>query len=504
MSITSLSFGLFLLITVIVYYTIPYKHRWMWLLTASIYFYALSGTVILYVLGSSLSIYTATILIGRTSNNVRKKIILCLTLLLNFGVLAFFKYINFGIEQINAVGSLLGNGIKVGKLNLIVPMGISFYTFQSVGYLMDVYWGKIEYEKNWAKLLLFMLFFPHITQGPISDYKKLADQFYGTLSFNIRNYSFGCKRIIWGLFKKMVIADVLAVYVSEYFNSYNEYSGVGLLIGIFMYSIQLYADFSGYMDIMCGFCEILGITLEENFSRPYFSTSVAEYWRRWHITLGAWFRNYLYYPINYSLARKKWQDTLRLRYGKKVAKRVAPTISLLVVWLATGLWHGASWGFVAWGLLNGLIIIAEMWLEKTYEKIRRILRIRETSYRFKLFRMVRTYIITTVILSIPFIGSLSDAVLYYKRLIFCFADNLSMHSIIPQYTGLSTLLKLTVCGVGIVLFLTVSIMQERGSAREQISNMNLLFRWGIYILLAVMILVFGTAGGGEAFLYAQF
>ena len=202
-----------------------------------------------------------------------------------------------------------------------------------------------------------------MTQGPISTYSQLAGQLYEGHAFTYENFALGGQRMIWGYFKKLVLADVLAPWVGAVFQHYPDYTGGAVLVGIFFYSIRIYADFSGYMDIMCGFCQIIGIRLEENFLRPYFSKSIAEYWRRWHITLGAWFKNYLYYPI----AVSKWNTKIgkwgRRRFGKTFGQAMPASIALVAVWLTTGLWHGASWAYIAWGGVNGLFIIVSLWLD---------------------------------------------------------------------------------------------------------------------------------------------
>ena len=323
MSITSFSFFFFVCAVLLLYFLVPRRFQWVVLLIASCAFYLSYGAqYILYVLFTSVTVYSATVYMqgitdrqrawlkgeGKTlekeeknrvkaENKKRKKRAMLLVLLANLFVLCVFKYAHFAIEQLNAVLRLLGVQPIADRLRLIAPLGISFYTFQMVGYLVDVYWENVKAERNFFKTLLFCSFFPQITQGPISEFGNLAEQLFAEHAFTYKNYSWGMQRMCWGFFKKMVIADALAPLVSDVFAHYGSYTGITTLIGAFLYSIQIYTDFSGYMDIMCGLCEVMGIRLTENFERPYFSKSVAEYWRRWHISLGVWFKRFIYYPI---------------------------------------------------------------------------------------------------------------------------------------------------------------------------------------------------------------
>ena len=323
MSITSLTFVVFAFAIFALYYLIPKRLQWVLLLVASVIFYTAGGIQSAgYVVITATSIYIAARAMQKladeqkqyikankatltkedkvaykTQIKKKRKLWMLAALLLNIGFLCFFKYFHFVLEQINAILHLAGATQINDTFKFIIPLGISFYTFQAVGYLLNVYWEKTIAEKNYPKFLLFVSFFPQMTQGPISEYDQLSEQLFTEHSFEYKNYAWGFQRMIWGFFKKMVIANQLAKYVDLVFDNYAEYTGISVLIGAFLYSVQIYADFSGYMDIMCGFCETLGIHLTENFERPYFSKSVAEYWRRWHMSLGAWFKNYIYFPI---------------------------------------------------------------------------------------------------------------------------------------------------------------------------------------------------------------
>lgn len=532
MSITSLSFLLFIMLVIIIYYAMPNKsYQWMWLLFASCFFYLLTGIRnIIYILITASSTYLATRLMQEIKNRriqyltehktelsreekkqikhkctLKRRSIMIITMLLNFSILCTFKYLNFVLEQITALGNLFtGNDSLPLSFDLIIPLGISFYTFQTMGYLADVYWEKTEAEHNFGKVLLFTSYFPQMTQGPISSYEQLSGELYKEHPFVYKNYSYGCQRMLWGFYKKMVIADLLAPFVRDAFQNYNIYPGVSVLLGAFMYSMQIYADFSGYMDIVCGFSQTLGITLTENFERPYFSKSIAEYWRRWHITLGAWFKTYIYYPI----AVSKWNRNLGKNFEKKLGSTAAGTlpasIALVATWFTTGLWHGASWGYIAWGLVNGFFIIFSLWMEPLYAKLKSKLKINQESRGWITLQVIRTFILVTFIKVLPEVGTLSDGIGFWKQIFTFHSVPASLAELIPGYSGISDLLNILMILIGTCLLFIVSMIQRKQKVRDFMESLPRGVRWIVYIALALMILVFGTGSAKESFMYAQF
>lgn len=532
MTITSISFLLFLFVVIITYYVIPWKkYQWCWLLFASCYFYLQTGTKnIVYILFTAFTTYLAAIwmqqLKGKQQHfftvhkatlskedkkrlkqacNLKRRCIMIITMIMNFSVLCTFKYLNFLLAQITTLRNLFIQKEALSpSVELLVPLGISFYTFQTMGYLADVYWEKTDAEHNFGKVLLFTSFFPQITQGPISRYEQLSKELFKEHFFSYRNYSYGCQRMIWGFYKKMVIADLLAPIIREYFANYSNYPGISVLLGAFLYSIQIYADFSGYMDIVCGFCETLNIRMTENFERPYFSKSIAEYWRRWHISLGAWFKTYIYYPI----AVSKWNHSLGKKLGNKlgtmVSKTMPASIALVVTWLTTGLWHGASWSYIVWGLVNGFFIIFSLWMEPFYEQIKIKLKINQEKQGWKIFQVLRTFILITFIKVLPEVGTINDGIGFWKHIFTNHTIPLSFTEIIPTCTGISDLLNIFVIIVGICLIFITSMLQRRQSVRDQIAHLPTIIRWAIYTILVLFILVFGTGSAKENFMYAQF
>lgn len=533
MSITSLSFLLFVFLTIIIYYILPKKTQWIVLLVASVAFYlivSINGAI--YVLITATTIYVATRIMQNISDkrknyfkenkgilskeekriyknkaNNKRKVIMIIALLLNIGILCFFKYCHFAIDTTNSIISLFGGVPIEDTLSIIVPLGISFYTFQAVGYLVDVYWEYYRAETNYFKALLFVCFFPQMTQGPISDFEQLSKELFTEHKFTFDRFESGCQRMIWGFFKKMVVADTLSKYVTTAFTNYSSYSGVTTLLAAFTYSIQIYADFSGYMDIMCGLCEILGIKLTENFERPYFSKNIAEYWRRWHITMGTWFKKYIYFPIAMSnWGRKLGKKTSRL--GKHFSETFPATIALIITWGATGLWHGASWAYIVWGLVNGLFIILSLWMEPLYQKSRNKLHINVNNFWWKLFQVLRTFILVTFIKVIPEVGSLSDGLGFIGNI---FTSNVKFQSPkdLLSFVDLSSplfIIFFMISIIGILLMLIVSILQRKKSIRYRIGSFPIIIKVLIFVLLLFVIASFGVQSTWDSggFLYAQF
>lgn len=522
MSLVSEAFLLFVILLIFVYYIVPSKYQWICLLVFSLCFYLASGSKnIVFILSTTFSAYICTRYMERIhketkayikehkkllSKEERKaykekknnqcKTIMIVTLLLNIGFLCVFKYSDFVLEQCHLF--VPGNRLP-DSLGLIIPLGISFYTFQTIGYVVDVYWEKIDAQKNFAKLLLFTSFFPQITQGPISEYQQLSSQLYAPHRFEYKNFSYGIQRMMWGFFKKMVIADTAAPLVRTAFTDYASMSGNNVLLGAFLYSLQIYADFSGYMDIVCGLCEVLGIRLTENFQRPYFSKSVAEYWRRWHSSLGAWFKTYIYYPVAVSKFAKKCTVYGTKAFGQTFGRTLGASIALVVTWFTTGFWHGASWAYIAWGGLNGLFIIGALWMEPVFKKAKAKFNINERTFSWRAFATLRTFFVVTLIKVFPEVGTFADGVSYWKH---CFM-NWDLSSVFyPMTTKGEAVL---IIGGAFCMFL-VSMMQRTMGVRERVSKWPSVIRYAIFAAMFLLIMLYGvpaqSTGGG--FMYAQF
>ena len=528
MGLTTFRFFIFLFILLIVYFIVPKKRQWIVLLLGSLFFYSLTGVKNLAYIGfTSLSAYLSGLWMQSVQKKgkaylkshkedlskderkeykqriqTKRKLIMALIMILNFGLLCYFKYLNFIIAQVNSLLSLGGHA-GFNAVNLIVPLGISFYTFQTMGYVADVYWEKTEPQRNYFKLLLFTSFFPQITQGPISDYRQLSKELFAEHDFSYERFAWGVQRFMWGLMKKMILANMAALYVEDVFSHYNDYIGIAVLMGAFCYSIQIYADFSGYMDMMCGICEIMGIRLAENFDHPYFSKSVAEYWRRWHITLGDWFKTYIYYPIAVSKFSRNIGKKAQSKFGSRFGKDIPATIGLLVTWFATGLWHGANWGYIIWGIVNGMFIIATLWLEPFYNRCKKVCHINEDSRWWGYFQIARTFLIVTLIKVLPEVGGLRAGLGLWRRIFTEHSLPHSIHSILPfvnEWGQFFIFLCMT-----FILFM-FSVIQRKTQIRVYFNRMPVIVR--ILILSVMFVTAFGFAscigGMNGEFLYAQF
>ncbi len=343
MTFTSPEFVIFFSAFVPLYFATAHRYRWVLLLLASYFFYAYgSGIYVVLILFSTLVDYTSARAMGVTTNPRRKKLLLAASLTVNLGTLFIFKYFNFFNQSFAALAEVLSVGYPIGALSVLLPVGISFYTFQSMAYTIDVYRGAIEPEKHLGIMATFVAFFPQLVAGPIERAQHMLPQFRRRVQFDTERTVAGLRLILWGAFKKIVIADRLAIYVNTVYNAPERHSGLPLLIATVFFAFQIYSDFSAYTDIAIGSAKILGFDLMENFRQPYFSKSAREFWARWHISLSTWFRDYLYIPLGGN----------RVPFPRYL-------LNLMIVFVVSGLWHGASWTFVIWGALHGIYIVVE-------------------------------------------------------------------------------------------------------------------------------------------------
>ncbi|MDE5867108.1 MAG: MBOAT family protein, partial [Lachnospiraceae bacterium] len=289
-------------------------------------------------------------------------------ILLNIGILAVVKYTNFFISNVNGVLGAFGSTKQLSFMTLALPMGISFYTFQAMGYLIDVYRGTVPAQTNPFRFALFVSFFPQLIQGPISRYGDLAKSLYEEHEFDSKTVCYGLQRMLWGYFKKMVIADRVLIGLNTIIGDAGTYRGAYVFVAMLFYTLELYADFTGGIDITIGIAQTMGITVCENFIRPHFSKSLKEYWRRWHISMGDWFRDYIFYPVTSSKPMQKFSKFSRNHFGKVIFRRLPVYASSFIVWFATGIWHGASWNFIVWGISNFVVLMISEELEPLYAR----------------------------------------------------------------------------------------------------------------------------------------
>lgn len=503
-----MEFLIFVGIAVIGYYLIPKRFQWIWLLIFSYIYYASSGIKILFfLLYTTITTYGTGRLLDRVNHKElprneaksRKRRILIGCLLLNFGMLAVLKYTNFAIENVNAI---FHAGISFQKL--ILPLGISFYTFQSMGYIIDVYWGKYEAEKNPFRFALFVSFFPQLLQGPIGRFDRLARQLYEQHSFDLLKAQYALQLMLWGFFKKLVLADRAAVVVNQVFQNYTQYSGVTNIVAVLMYSIQLYMDFSGGMDVVMGVAALFGVELDQNFKRPYFATSITDFWHRWHITLGTWMKDYIFYPVSLSKWMGKFGKWSKKAFGKKTGRVVPICVANIIVFLVVGIWHGAAWKYTAYGLYNGLIIAISSLLAPLYRKGFEKFHINPKSGAWHVVQILRTFLLVNISWYFDMAVSLSAAFAMMKSTVTGFSlATLTDGSL--MMLGLDKL-DYMILAMGCLVVFLISFLKERGiQIRESLGRKPLVIRWAVYGMLVFGIPMFGyvmTTTGG--FIYAQF
>lgn len=533
MTVTSIPFALFTVVTAIIYFALPKKDcRWVVLLVASSFFYVYNSfRYSVFILVSIITIYLSAGLLDSISESARalmkakkdewsreerkafkdktekkRRLVLATALLFNFGILFILKYFNFLSGSIAAM--LGGSPGSAPQIRLLLPLGISFYTFISTGYLIDVYREKVSPEKNIFKLALFISFFPHIIQGPISSYDKLHDQLIEPHDLEWLNFKHGIMLISWGLFKKLVVADTALIAIKAYYSNggidgtedFNAYGGTMVLFICLLYALQLYADFSGGIDISRGICRILGINLEMNFRQPYFSRSISEYWRRWHISLGLWMKNYVFYPIAMSGFSAKISRNIassdfgKSPAGKHISKVLMTAIASFIVFLLVGIWHGANSKYIGFGIWNGLIIMMSALLGPVYEKSRTALRIRESAPWWKLFQMIRTFIIVLIGYVFDISDNFKNAIQMIHRIMFNQDTVLFMEQL--KSLGLRKIQYIAII-YGALLILYMSIRLEKTSIDEPgelLEKRSGIVQWLALFALLLSTLLLGTYG----------
>lgn len=528
----SLQFAVFFLVVFVLYYTIPKKTQWWLLLVASVYFYwTASGALILWLLLSAGLVWIAGLGLERIAADgsaqikagkgiltkeektkikeaikCKKKAVLIATLLFVVGILLILKYANFFGGNISKVLQVAGISVAMPTFSFVLPLGISYYTLQAAGYLLDIYYNRYGAERNPIKIVLFLMYFPHIMQGPISKYNELSEHLFAPHKADYDQIMFGFQRVLWGCMKKLIIADRAAIFVNEVFGAYGKHGGLAIFIANLLYILQIYAEFSGCMDIIGGASQALGIPLVENFERPFFSKSVAEFWRRWHISLGRWLRDYVFYPLNMSKSLMRLGKKCRTALPGQLGKCFSLYIAMLVLWFVTGFWHGASWKYVVYGLYYGMIIIMGMQLEPTYQRIIEKLQINISCRGWKLWQMLRTFFAV-------FFGMLlfrAESLRTAGKMVLTMVTELQMSKLFDgSLLGLGiNYADFIILGMGTLIMFLVSLLQEKGiRIRSFLADRAIWLRWLVYLTALFVLLVYGAYGHGydaSDFIYGQF
>lgn len=509
MSIVSLAFIGFVLLTLVACYAVGKRQQPYVLLAVSLLFYALySFKAFYFLLFTSVTVYGGARAVEALGVRIkgseddgtikrlerRRRLVYVLILVANLAILFFDKVFNFTVHNINRISELLGGSLELRSLNILMPLGISFYTFQAISYLIDVHRGKYAAERRYDRLLLFLVYFPQLIQGPINKYDELAPQLYEGRTWDRERVILGAQRMLWGYFKKLVIADRIAVMVNEVFRVGSPYEGFTVFLGVLAYSIQIYGDFSGGIDIVMGFSEMLGISMMENFKRPFFAETLSDFWQRWHVSLGTWMREYIFYPVAFSKRINRIGRKLRKKGHKKAAKVIPTSLSSVVVFFCVGLWHGTSWKYIIYGLYNGLIISSGVVLQDQLDHITHdILRADTKTFSWRLFRMLRTLMITTFGRYLSRAGSFRHALDMLKRTFSRFNPWVLVDGSLLKL-GLDAK-EINVLVVALLMVFVVSFCQERGHAvRKWINGQNAYFSMALYLGLILFIVIFGYYG----------
>ncbi len=530
MSLFSLTFFVFLLVVSIAYFVTPKKYQWCCLLVASYVFYMwINPKIVLFLLFATLSVFFVGLWLQNLNNKCsaalvscetsmkktikqeftkKKRLVLAIGIVSNFFVLAIVKYSGFMISNINSLLNMAKIKYAFNMLDIALPLGISFYTFQSAGYLIDVYRGKVSADRNILKFALFVSYFPQIVQGPISRYNDLAHQLYEPHTFDYQRVKFGAQRIFWGLFKKLVIADRMAIIVNQIFGDFyvESYVGFTVFIAVLFYGVQIYADFSGGMDIIYGVSQIFGINLVENFRRPFMAKSVSEFWQRWHITLGSWMRDYVFYPLALSKPFNNFGKLLRKTGNKYIAKVVPTCLASFIVFTLIGIWHGSSWKYFAFGLYSAYFVSTATLLEPFYEKCRKFFRVDTNRFSFRAFQVVRTLFLVTLGRYFSRAGSFTQAVNMIKATFSEYNPWILIDGTLYKF-GIDQK-NFSIMILMVILLFLVDALQEKGyHIRETLAKQGIVFRWLVYLALLFIILIFGMYGPGydvSNFIYQGF
>ncbi|NJD03195.1 MAG: MBOAT family protein [Ruminiclostridium sp.] len=484
MLFNSLQYAVFLVLAVFIYFILPFRFRWIFLLGASYFFYMCwNAKYALLMLLSTVITYLASILIFRTKGGKLRAFYLIFSLVINLGILFLFKYFNFFNETAADLMLLLGVEYQPVRLSLLLPVGISFYTFQAVGYSIDVYTGKSKPQTHFGKYALFVSFFPQLVAGPIERIENLYPQFNKNHRFDFDRMKSGLLMIAQGLVKKVVIADRLAVLVNTVYNSPDRHQGFHFVVATAFFAFQIYCDFSGYSDIAVGSARILGFELMQNFRRPYLAVSIGDFWKRWHVSLTTWFRDNVYIALG--------------------GNRKRHLTNIMVVFLASGLWHGANLTFIIWGFLNGIYQVAGIKLKPLFTKIRELFGINNGSFLHNGIRRIITFILVCFAWIFFRANSPGDTWLILSKL---FVWNASFFENINSAAFGMDKADLLVSTAMITALMVYESIQERLSMGAFVRNKPLVVRWLVYAAVFVLILLFGIYGdsNGEQFIYFQF
>ncbi len=480
MLFNSVEFMIFFPVVTILYFVLPHKIRWFLLLASSCLFYMAFVPKYILILGFTIVIdYIAGILIDKMAGS-RKRIFLIISILTNVGILFVFKYFNFFNENAERLAQMLGWNYPISSLTIILPIGLSFHTFQSMSYIIEVYRGKHRPETHFGIYALYVMYYPQLVAGPIERPQNMLWQFHTKHSFDAKRTMDGFKLMAWGFFKKLVIADNLALAVNAAYKSPEAVSGLTLVIATYFFAFQIYCDFSGYTDIARGASRVMGIELMQNFRLPYFSKSISEFWRRWHISLSSWFSDYVYISLGGSRCAKwKWYR------------------NLMIVFLLSGLWHGAAWTYVIWGALNGFYLVFALVTRSLREKLAHAVRLDRAPALQKFAKVFISFNLICFSWIFFRATSFSNARFIIKKIFTDFSLDINFGSVgITRY-------QVALCCCVVAFLTAVQLMQRTRTLSEEIEKRPLVVRWGLYYAGLILLILFGVFNT-SSFIYFQF
>lgn len=496
MLFNSLSFLIYFPIVLLIYFVIPKKVRYIWLLIASYYFYMCwNAKYALLLLFSTAVTYVASLFLHKWRDRTgRKKAVIAVGLVANLGILFVFKYLDFAIDTLQSVCAKVGITIAEPSFSLLLPVGISFYIFQAVGYMIDIYRQELEPERNFLRYALFVSFFPQLVAGPIERSTRLLPQLQNVEHIKLWNAGRirdGALIMLYGYVLKMILADRAALLVDAVFhvNYYSQYVGITAWVGAILFSLQIYCDFAGYTYIARGAAKIMGFELMNNFNTPYLATSIKDFWDRWHISLTSWFRDYLYFPLGGS--------------RKGIVRKY---MNIMIVFAVSGLWHGASWHYVIWGVLHGIMRVIGELTQKLRRKVRASLQVKTEVLSYKAFQMLITFVLVTLAWVFFRAASVGQAVDIIKSMLTCWN---------PWVLFDNSLLELGLDGKDwnvllvaiLILFVVECFKYKKISLVALFAKQNLLFQWVFFYIGILAVIIFGVYGpayNASQFIYFQF
>ncbi len=490
MLFNSLEFLIFFPTVTILYFLLPHRFRWLHLLVASCVFYIAFIPIYILILAFTIVIdYFAGILIENAEGK-RRKAFLLMSLVANIGVLAVFKYYNFVSRNLTELAHGLHIDHALPLLAIALPIGLSFHTFQAMSYTIEVYRNRQPAERHFGIYALYVMFYPQLVAGPIERPQNLIHQFYERHEFEYERVTNGLKLMLWGMFKKIVIADRVAVYVDAVYNTPYAWSGLPLIVATVFFAFQIYCDFSGYSDIAIGAAQVMGFKLMTNFNRPYHARSISEFWKRWHISLSTWFRDYLYLPLGGNrTAKNRWY------------------FNLFLTFLISGIWHGANWTFVVWGALNGLYLLCSIWTKDLRAGLVKSIGLAEHPKLHQVVRIAITFALTCYAWVFFRANSISDALYINRAMASSVIHPLSLvHTLRDAAGGIPgpiTSYDFMMAVLVIAFMELIHLIQRKRGMRAMLAERPIWLRWAVYYALGLAILCLGEFGKRQ-FIYFQF